>query len=135
MYTLSFTDAHLQKCYDSNLAVTDGLAQDLREIRALIATRELFQMLDGPHSIRTHEIMEHLVSAELRPALRRWYQRPAAETKSFSTEFRNALNKLTGEQLEIPEGPFRQCLSPKTVNHHKKEPICDAPKESKPGNP
>jgi hypothetical protein len=113
MHTVNFTDAQLQKCYDSNLAETDDLAQDLRQIRALIATYDLFQMLDGPHSVRADEILDRLVSAELRPALRGWYQRSSAETEPVSMEFLNELNELTGERLEIATGESRILFKPK----------------------
>lgn len=112
MFTVNFIDVELQKCYDSHLAEMDGLAQDLGQIRALIATSVLFRMLDGPHSVRVQEIMECLISPELRPALRSWYQRLATEKERLAMEFRNELNQLTGEQLEIPATISQTCLEP-----------------------
>lgn len=97
---MNFRDAQLQKCYDSHLVgageTTDGLCQ----VHALIATHDLFQMLEGSHSLRVHETIERLLSAELRPELRRWYQRPGAGTDLAAVELRNQLNSLVGEQLE-----------------------------------
>lgn len=100
---MNFSDAQLQRCYDRNLLESADLPDDLRQVRALIATHDLFQMLEGPHSSRVHETLECLVSGALRPALGSWYQR-CAEVNSVTTEFREELSRVTGERLEIPDG-------------------------------
>jgi hypothetical protein len=98
---VNFKDTQLQQCYDRNLVEMGDASGDLRRVRALIATHDLFQMLEGPHSARVHETIEHLLSAGLRPGLRRWYQRSGAETDSAAAEFREQLSQLAGERLEI----------------------------------
>lgn len=98
---MNFRDTQLQKHYDQNLSEVTEAPEDLRQVRALIATHDVFQMFEGPHSARVHETIEHLLSAEMRPGLRRWYQRPGAETDSATLEFRDQLSQLTGERLEI----------------------------------
>jgi len=98
---MNFRDTQLQKHYDQSLSEASDVSEDLRQIRALIATHEVFQMFEGPHSARVHETLEHLLSAEMRRGLRRWYQRHEAETDSATLEFRGQLSQLTGEQLEI----------------------------------
>ena len=97
----AFRDRQLQRHYDQNLGEASDASEDLRQVRALIATHDVFQMFEGPHSARVHEAIEHLLSAEMRPGLRRWYQRPRAETDSATLEFRDQLSRLTGERLEI----------------------------------
>jgi hypothetical protein len=69
---VDFTDPQLQRCYDSNLGEAADSSDDLRQVSALIATHDLFQMLEGSHSSRVHETIEHLLLPGLRPALRRW---------------------------------------------------------------
>jgi hypothetical protein len=98
---MNFRDTQLQKCYDQNLSEASDASEDLRQVRALIATHDVFQTFEGPHSARVHETLEILLSADMRPGLRRWYQRPGAETDFATLEFRDQLSQLTGERLEI----------------------------------
>jgi hypothetical protein len=97
-----FTDSQLQKCYDQNLAMVNDASEPLRQIRALIEVYDWFQMLEGQHSPRVHELIDRLLLPELRVGLREWYQRPGAETDSAAIEFRTQLNQMIGEQLEKP---------------------------------
>lgn len=99
---MTFTDAQLQRCYDQNLAEAKDGSEPLRQVHALIGVYDWFQMLEGQHSSRVHEVIDHLLLPELRKGLRGWYQRPGAETNSATVEFRTQLNHLTGEQLEVP---------------------------------
>jgi hypothetical protein len=98
---MKFRDTQLQKSFDRNLGEASDPSEDLRQVRALIATHELFRMLEGPHSERVHETVEHLLSPQMRPGLRRWYQRPGVDTDSATVEFRDELSRLAGESLEI----------------------------------
>jgi hypothetical protein len=77
---VNFTDSQLQDCYERSIATVTDLSAELRQVRALIGAQDLFQMLEGPHSSRVHETIEHLLVPGLRPGLRRWYQRSGAET-------------------------------------------------------
>jgi hypothetical protein len=106
---VNFTDPQLQKCYESNFAGAGGFSDDLRQVRALIGVHDLFQMLEGPHSARVHETMEHLLMPGLRPGLRRWYQRAGADKDPTAVALRDHLSQLAGEKLEntseIPHNP------------------------------
>jgi hypothetical protein len=95
-----FTDAQLQKCYDQNFAEAKDGSEPLRQVHALIGVYDWFQMLEGQHSPRVHEVIDQLLLPEIRGGLRGWYQRPDAETDSATVGFRTQLNQLTGEQLE-----------------------------------
>ena len=97
---MNFGDAQLQKCYEGQLAAAGETSYELRQVCALIATRELFVAFEGAHSARVHETIEHLLSAQMRPALRRWFRRPGAETDCATLEFRDQLSRLAGERLE-----------------------------------
>ena len=99
---MNFKDTQLQQCYDRNHVEAGDASGDLRQVRALIATHDFYQMLEGAHSARVHETMEHLLSAGLRPELRRWYQHAGAGTDCATVIFREQLNRLAGERLEIP---------------------------------
>ena len=59
---MNFKDTQLQQCYDRNFLEAGEASGDLRQVRALIATHELFQMLEGAHSPRVHETIEHVLS-------------------------------------------------------------------------
>ena len=97
---MNFTDAQLQKCYDQNFAEAKDCSEPLRQVHALIGVHDWFQMLEGQHSSRVHEVIDHLLLPEVRGGLRGWYQRPEAEKDSATIEFRAQLNRLAGEQLE-----------------------------------
>jgi hypothetical protein len=97
---VNFRDAQLEKCYDNQLAEAGETSGDLRQMCALIATHDTFQMFEGTHSARVHETIERLLSAQMRPALRRWYQRPGAGTDCATVELRDQLSLLAEERLE-----------------------------------
>ncbi|MBI4658738.1 MAG: hypothetical protein HY735_07785 [Verrucomicrobia bacterium] len=96
---MTFTDPQLQQCYDSNLAKADDSSDEQRQVRALLAAHDLFQMLEGPHSARVHETIEHLLLPALRPGLRRWFQRSGAVHDRATIEIRNHLSQLVEEKL------------------------------------
>jgi len=97
---MNFTDPQLQECYQRNFAEAGNPSDELRQIRALITVHDLFQMLEGSHSARVHETIEHLLLPELRPTLRSWYQRSDADRNPAAVAFRNHLSRLAGEKLE-----------------------------------
>ena len=99
---MTFTDAQLQKCYNQNFSEANDGSESLRQIHALMAVHDWFQLMEGQHSTRVHEVMDHLLLPELRVGLRGWYQRPGADTDSATVEFRTKLNGLAGERLEKP---------------------------------
>jgi len=97
---MNFADSQLQKCYERNFAEAGGFSDELRQVRALIAVHDLFQMLEGSHSSRVHETIGHLLVPGLRPGLRRWYQRPDADRDPTAVALRDHLSRLAGEKLE-----------------------------------
>ena len=99
---MTFTDHLLQKCYDQKFSEAKDGSEPLRWVHALIGVYDWFQMLEGQHSSRVHEVIDQLLLPEMRVGLREWYRRPGAETDSATVEFRTQLNRLAGEQLEIP---------------------------------
>ena len=97
---MNFRDAQLQKCYDGQLVEAGETSDGLCRVHALIATHNMFQRLEGDHLARVHETVECLLSAELRPELRRWYRRPEVGADRATVEFRDQLSGMVGEQLE-----------------------------------
>lgn len=101
MVSLIFTDTQLQACFERNLADTDA-TDELRQVRALMATYDWFRVLEGPHAQRVHDTIELLLSRELRPSLRRWYGRPGACLEGAeAVAIRDHLSQLAGEKLEL----------------------------------
>jgi len=96
---MNFTDPQLQKCYEKHFAEACDVSAELRQVRALIAAHDLFQMLEGPHSSRVHETIWHLLLPKLRQALHHWYRRADAKTDQATTELRAHLSQLAGEKL------------------------------------
>jgi hypothetical protein len=94
-----FRDIQLQQCYDRNFVEVSGYSGEARQVCAVLAVHDLFQMLEGPHSERVHETMELLVSAQFRPALRDWYARCGADLNAAAIAFRDQLSQLTGDTL------------------------------------
>ena len=100
---MNFQDNQLRECYERNLSEMAGCSEQVRQVTALIAAHDFFQMLEGPHSARVHETIDRLLCPELRPGLRDWYRQSRADINAVSTAFREQLNSLAGEKLESEE--------------------------------
>src|SRR5579862_6121326 len=98
---VNFSDSQLQKSYDLNLAAAAGSSEAVREVCALIAVYDFYQMIEGPHSARVHEIMDRLMSPQLRSGLRDWYRQCGSRLNATAMAFRDQLNVLAGEKLEL----------------------------------
>jgi len=96
---MNFTDPELRKCYEANLAEVSGCPAELRSISALIAAHDTFHMLEGPHSARVHEAIQHLLLPRSRASLRLWYKREGTSDTPNTAELRTHLSRLTGESL------------------------------------
>jgi hypothetical protein len=99
-HVFNFRDAQLRQSYEDNFAAVSGIADELRQIYALIAAHDVFRMVEGVHSPRVHEAVEHLLVPHLRPVLRQWYRRSGAYMDRAALELRNYLSQLAGERLE-----------------------------------
>jgi len=100
MFSAIFTDTQLQACFERNLANTDA-TDELRQVRALMATYDWFRVLEGPHAQRVHDTIDLLLSRELRPSLHRWYGQPGTFVQSAEAiATRDHLSHLAGEKLE-----------------------------------
>ena len=100
---MNFTNTQLQACFERNFAEACGASDELRQVGALIATHDWFRMIEGSHSPRVHETIEHLLyllSSGLRPVLRSWYHRSGGETNLAAIESRDHLSQLAGESFQ-----------------------------------
>ena len=97
--TSSFTDPHLQKYYAASVNEADGLAEAPRQVRALMAVHDLSHMLEGPHFLGVHEAIWNLLSPNLRPALRGWYQLSGPDKIPSATVLRDHLSEMAGERF------------------------------------
>jgi len=98
---IKFSDSQLQQSYDLNLAAVVGSSAEVRQVCALIAVHDFFQMIEGPHSARVHEIMDRLLSPAVRAGLRDWYRQCGSQMSGSTAVFRDQLNVLAGERLEL----------------------------------
>ena len=99
MVSVTFTDSQLQACFERILADTDA-TDELRQVRALMATYDWFRVLEGPHTQRVQDATDLLLSRELRPSLHRWYARPGACLEGVGVSAtRDHLSQLAGEKL------------------------------------
>ena len=106
---MNFADPQLKECYDRAFETVIGISDEMRQVCALIATHDFFQMIEGPHSARVHETIDRLLLPELRAGLREWYRRCGVELDQAAIAFRDQLNQLAGEKLETPS---EQALNP-----------------------
>jgi hypothetical protein len=97
---MNFSDLQLEECYARNFTSVAGFSDEMRQVCALIAVHDFFAMLEGPHSARVHETIDHLLSPQLRSGLRDWYRRCGTELNPVAIDFRDQLGQLAGEHLE-----------------------------------
>ena len=102
---MNFSDPQLEECYARKFTLAAGFSGEMRQVCALIAVHDFFQMMDGPHSARVHETIDHLRSPNLRGGLRDWYRHCGAKLTPVELEFREQLSRLTRENLEYNDMP------------------------------
>jgi len=96
---VTFRDPQLQKHYERAVSVVQGCPPAQLPICALLDAWHWFHLIEGDESPRTREAIEQLLSPELRPALRSWYQRYGEDMNPAAIEFRERLGELAGERL------------------------------------
>lgn len=97
---MNFSEPQLEDCYESNLVAAGSFPAEVREVSALIGVRDVFHMMEGPHSPRVHETIAQLLSPARRASLRRWYHHFGLDLDPAGIEFRDQLSQLAGERLE-----------------------------------
>ena len=97
---MKFKDEQIQKHFDRIMSLqVEGSSDDQRPVMALMDAYGFFGRSYGWQSQYVQEIIEHLLSPELRPALRDWYKKFGDRMNPVALEFREHLSKLSGEKF------------------------------------
>jgi hypothetical protein len=96
---MTFRDPRLQQHFERAATVVSGCPPEQLPILALLDAWYWFRVTEGEDSPRAPEAIEHLLSAELRPALRQWYLRAGADMNENAIHFRDRLSELAGERF------------------------------------
>jgi hypothetical protein len=94
---VKFTDSELQQHVERVIPKVKSLPAEQRPIFALMDAYGRFAVTDGEQSARVREIIQLLLSPELRPALRSWYLGNGDRMNPSAIEFRDRLAQLAGE--------------------------------------
>src|SRR5262249_5854669 len=96
---MTFRDSQLQSHYERTVSLVQSCPTEELPICALLDAGHWFHLTEGDTSPRVGEAIEHLLSTELRPALRSWYHRFGETMNPAATEFRDRLSQLAGERF------------------------------------
>jgi hypothetical protein len=97
---VTFRDAQLRKRYERTTAVLTDSPDEQQPVMGLLEAYQWFLQVEGEDSPRAAEAVEHLLSQDLRPALRAWYGRFGEDMNENAIRFRNRLSVLAGEKFE-----------------------------------
>jgi hypothetical protein len=96
---MTFRDPKLKEHCERAAAFVRDCPPEQRPVLGLLDACQWFQVAEGQDSSRATEAIEHLLSAELRPALRQWYQRWGRNMNESALRFRDRLGELAGERF------------------------------------
>ncbi len=96
---MTFRDPKLQQHCERAAAVVKGCPPEQLPVLGLLDAWYWFHLTEGEDSPRAAEAIEHLLSPELRPALRQWYQRFGSDMNENAISFRDRLSGLAGERF------------------------------------
>ena len=94
-----YADTKLQQHVERAAALMTSLPEEQRPICGLLDAHRWFGLVEGEQSPRAVESLRLLLSPELRPALRQWYQRCGENMNPNALEFRARLSTLAGERF------------------------------------
>lgn len=97
---MKFQHSDVEQFFERTMALKVGnLTDEERPVFALMEAYGWFKLIDGNQTAKIQEIISHLLSPELRPALRTWYRRHGNKLNPRVMEFRDHLSRLAGERL------------------------------------
>ena len=96
---MTFRDSQFQLHFERTVPLVQGCPTEERPVCALLDACQWFRVTEGDALPRASVAIEHLLSTELRPALRSWYHRHGADMNPAATEFRDRLSQLAGESF------------------------------------
>jgi hypothetical protein len=96
---MTVIDAQLEAHVARVVNLMTSLPEELRPVCGLLDGCYYFGLIEGVESSRAREALDLLLSAELRPALRQWYQNCGSNMNPAALEFRERLSGLAGERF------------------------------------
>ena len=96
---MTFRDPKLQQHCERAAAVVKGCPPEQLPVLGLLDAWYWFHLTEGEDSPCAAKAIEHLLSPELRPALRQWYQRFGSDMNEKVISFRDRLSRLAGERF------------------------------------
>jgi len=96
---VTILNQNLRQHFERVIALGTGVPLEERSIFALLDAWHRFQLIDGEDCPAAREAVEHLLSTELRPALRQWYRRSGESMNPAAIAFRDRLGKTAGENF------------------------------------
>ena len=96
---MTINDPKLKAHVDRVVELMTSLPEDLRPVCGLLDGGYYFGLVDGVDSLQAREALDLLLSTELRPALRHWYQRCGSNMNAAAVSFRERLSSLAGERF------------------------------------
>ena len=96
---MTFRDPQLKQHCERAAAVMKGCPAEHLPVLGLLDAWYWYCLIEGEESPRVAEAVELLLSPELRPALRQWYQRRGAHMNENANQFRDRLSELAGEKF------------------------------------
>jgi hypothetical protein len=96
---VNIRDPELRRHVAQASAAVGGLPDALRPVFGLMSGIDLFRHTEGEESSRVAEAVTLLLSEDLRPALRLWYQSFGNNMNQAAVEFRDHLSRLAQEEF------------------------------------
>lgn len=97
--TMKFSAPELHQRVVRMVSMDVGFPRELRLVFALMDAYEYFGLVENQQSPKCHEVVEILLSQELRPALRSWYRFHGGSINPAAAKFRDRLSALAGEKF------------------------------------
>ena len=94
---MTFREPKLQEHVERVVSLVQGGPPEEIPVSALMDAWHFFHLVEGDESPCTQEALEHLLSKELRPALRGWYRRAGDAMNPSAIAFRDRLGQMAGE--------------------------------------
>ena len=91
------TDPQLKAHVEQVVLLMTKLPAELRPVCGLMDACDYFTRIEGEHSTRSKEALKLILSEDIRPALRLWYQMSGDNMNPAAVQFRERLSVLTGE--------------------------------------
>jgi hypothetical protein len=96
---MTINDPQLKAHVERVVRLMTGLPDETRPVCGLLDGYDWFCRADGAVSPQAREALHLLLSEELRPALRQWYQTCGDKMNPAALEFRQRLSGLAGERF------------------------------------